>query len=323
MKKFALIIIATSAFWSCSADVEESEAAPVSVDVGAPGTSPATDGALNTVMDGPPAQGDIDAEPLGDRDATPRPPADSGPTDAAHDASRLPMQDAASPSLDAAPRPERPFSFFVTSLEAMQALSGSEDGFGGDLGGLEGADAICQTIADGVGVGHKEWRAFLSVVNGPDGGPVNAIDRIGEGPWYDANHRLVAENLAGLIQERPVGDPVSVNDLPNEFGQPLSLYGNAHDIPTGSNRRGELDDDDPEATCNDWTSAESIGQNRVMCGHSYPRRGGRRRGAQWIADHRLRGCTPGVNFIQNGRGEGDCIGCSGGYGGIYCFALSP
>src|SRR5687768_1620379 len=62
---------------------------------------------------------------------------------------------------DAAPLP--PFSFFVTSLETMRAQSGSVDGFGGDLGGLAGADAICQTAAANVGFGGKTWRAFLSV----------------------------------------------------------------------------------------------------------------------------------------------------------------
>src|SRR5690349_20801870 len=63
------------------------------------------------------------------------------------------------------------FSFFVTSLKAMQELSGSEDGFGGDLrfgetgagAGLRGADKICTTIAEQSLPGNaKTWRAFLS-----------------------------------------------------------------------------------------------------------------------------------------------------------------
>ena len=72
---------------------------------------------------------------------------------------------------------DEPFSFFVTSLEAMQLLSGSVDGFGGDLGGLAGADEICQTIAATVDGGHKTWRAFLSATSGPDGLPVHASER--------------------------------------------------------------------------------------------------------------------------------------------------
>ncbi|WP_395836294.1 hypothetical protein [Cystobacter fuscus] len=85
------------------------------------------------------------------------------------------------------------FSFFVTSLKAMQELSGNPSGFGGDLrygetgpgAGLRGADKLCATIAERSmpGAGKKPWRAFLSASAGEDGQPVNAIDRIGEGPW--------------------------------------------------------------------------------------------------------------------------------------------
>ncbi|MEZ4435219.1 MAG: hypothetical protein R3F65_22665 [bacterium] len=217
---------------------------------------------------------------------------------------------------------DRLFSFFVTSLQAMRTLSGSQDGFGGDLGGLEGADAICQIIAGGVGMGHKQWRAFLSATRGPDGQPVHAIERIGQGPWYDANGRLVSQNIQGLLQARPAGDPQTVNDLPDEFGVPLSTLGDSHDIMTGSNRQGRLNNNALASTCNDWTSANgNIGGNQLMAGHSWPR--SPRNGTQWISDHTLRGCAPGVNLIQNGGGVGNCVGCSGGYGAIYCFALTP
>lgn len=84
------------------------------------------------------------------------------------------------------------FSFFVTSFAALQRLAKSPDGFGGDLrygepDGLAGADKICREIAESSmpGAGSKTWRAFLSVTKGPDGMPVHAIDRIGNGPWYD------------------------------------------------------------------------------------------------------------------------------------------
>jgi hypothetical protein len=124
------------------------------------------------------------------------------------------------------------FSFFATSLEAMQQLSNSKSGFGGDLrfgeaDGLAGGDKICRTIAtDIVGdamtiAGQKTWRAFLSVTNGPSGGPVHARDRIGNGPWYDRTGRLLAANLNNLIQERPTGaDPAIRDDFPNEQGIP-------------------------------------------------------------------------------------------------------
>src|SRR5262245_57190421 len=96
---------------------------------------------------------------------------------------------AASPdaAIDAAvDAPAEKFSFFVTSLATMRLQANSQDGFGGDLGGLAGADAICQRAATDVGFGGKTWRAFLSTAHGgPGDGPVHAIDRVGAGPWYD------------------------------------------------------------------------------------------------------------------------------------------
>jgi hypothetical protein len=224
---------------------------------------------------------------------------------------------------------DRPFSFFVTSLEAMRRLSGSQDGYGGNFGGMEGADTICQTIAEGVGVGHKTWKAFLSATEGPGGGPVHAIERIGEGPWYDANERLVSENIQGLLQERPAGDPQTINDLPDENGVPISALGDAHDVVTASNREGRLNSENPASTCNDWTSdSGNVGGDLIMCGHSFPRMsrrpGGRNSGQQWLSDHNLRGCAPGVELRQTGGGQGEnFIGASGGYGALYCFALTP
>lgn len=230
------------------------------------------------------------------------------------------------------------FSFFVTSMDAMITLSGSPDGFGGDLGGLEGADGICQTIADGVGAGSKTWRAFLSATTGPDGGPVHAIDRIGDGPWYDAYGRLVSNDITGLLNERPDGNAQVVDDLPDENGVPISLIGDAHDVLTGSNTDGELFNPDPESTCNDWTSAEAIGGDILRCGHSFPREGGPGGGGpggggpggggggkHWLSDHKLPGCTPGIIIEQLGPAPdgSTCVGCAGGYGAIYCFALTP
>ena len=176
------------------------------------------------------------------------------------------------------------FSFFVTSLRAMQRLSGSQAGFGGDLrfgqpDGLTGADEICRQIAETSmpGSGAKGWRAFLSVTKGPDGQPVHAIDRVGEGPWYDRLGRLVAKNKADLVQTRPKGDPLIVNDLPNEDGVPNHAPDGQkvdnHDILTGSDAKGRLYSTDWSATCHDWTSkVGSDGQPRV--GHSWPRRFG-------------------------------------------------
>jgi hypothetical protein len=229
--------------------------------------------------------------------------------------------DASSAAVDVAPDGPLPlFSFFVTSLDTMRAQSGSEDGFGGNLGGLGGADAICQTAADNVGFGAKTWRAFLSVTDGGDGSPVHAIDRVGEGPWYDRNGRLIAENVVGLLNPRPDGDPQTVDDLPDEFGVPLSSLGDAHDILTASNMDGQLENSDPVSTCQDWTSAVGPGsQMSVRCGHSWPAMSGQ----HWIRAHPVGGCAPGVNLVQSGPPMDDTVGAGGGYGGIYCFALEP
>jgi hypothetical protein len=224
------------------------------------------------------------------------------------------------------------FSFFVTSMSALWKLSGSvpddlAGGFGGNFGGIAGADKICQDIADATGHGDKTWRAFLSATNDGTGSPVHAIERIGTGPWYDANGRLVATGISGLLSgSRPDGDAQSTADLPDECGVPLTALGDAHDVVTASNDQGRLDSTDPASTCNDWTANTGAvgsgggGLGPVMCGHSFPRAGGGGGGQNWRSDHGLRGCDKGANLLQNGAGEGTCIGCSGGYGALYCFA---
>jgi hypothetical protein len=227
------------------------------------------------------------------------------------------------------------FSVFVTSLEAMQELSGSSDGFGGDLRhggattGLEGADNICTAIAEKSmpGSGVKQWRAFLSTAaGGPDDGPVHAKDRIGAGPWYDRMGRLVAMNINDLLQERPEGaDAFIADNLPNEDGVPnrTSEDLDNHDIITATNEDGEYDDGD---TCQDWTYAPPLDDEGgpafggPLMGHSWPSNNS---GASWIAAHSVGGCAPSVNLEQTGGSQGNGIGSGGGYGGIYCFALTP
>jgi hypothetical protein len=232
------------------------------------------------------------------------------------------------------------FSFFVTSLKAMQRLSGSQAGFGGDLrfgqpDGLKGADEICRQIAETAmpGSGAKGWRAFLSVTKGPNGQPVHAIDRVGEGPWYDRLGRLVAKNKADLAHARPIGgDPRIVNDLPNEDGVPNHAPDGKnvdnHDILTGSDEQGNLYGTNWSATCHDWTSkVGSDGKPHV--GHSWPRRIGpgfpSSSAESWISVLDEAGCAPGVSLIEMGGPDpkNPTVGSGGGYGGIYCFALSP
>jgi len=244
------------------------------------------------------------------------------------------------------------FSFFVTSMNALWTIAGDpvsklDGGLGGDLGGVQGADNICQAIATAAGHGDKTWRAALCATKGgPGGGAIHAGDRIGKGPWYDANGRLVAKDPSGLVGvDRPAGDAKSTDDLPDECGVPLSVLGDAHDVATGCNKDMKLASTNMADTCNDWTTSDGKvgstggpkGHGNVQCGHSFPRKaggggggggkkppkggpGGGMGGANWISDHPLRGCGKGANLLQNGSGSGTCIGCTGGYGAIYCFA---
>ncbi|ATB41362.1 hypothetical protein CYFUS_006827 [Cystobacter fuscus] len=182
------------------------------------------------------------------------------------------------------------FSFFVTSLKAMQELSGNPSGFGGDLrygetgpgAGLRGADKICATIAERSmpGAGKKPWRAFLSASAGEDGQPVNAIDRIGEGPWYDRLGRLLAANKTDLANTRPLGgNAIIQNDFPNEDGipnhqpDPSQPAVDNHDILTGSSATGMFYS--ATSTCKDWTAAtgDKATEGRPRVGHSWPRSG--------------------------------------------------
>lgn len=231
------------------------------------------------------------------------------------------------------------FSFFVTSYHHMALLSGSEDGFGGDLryngaaSGLEGADAICQEIGRRVSFGHRTWKAYLSTST------VNAIDRIGAGPWYDFLGVKVADSPQELIS--------GANRQPGgccEEGtyDELGLF---HNGATDQNNDG-IDDDDHDTmtatnedgtyagfSCDDWTSTTATsagggggggpggggpgGGGGIMMGHSWPARSGE----HWATSHAGHQCAAGTNFIQDGAGDSATVGGGGGYGGIYCFAL--
>jgi hypothetical protein len=262
---------------------------------------------------------------------------DAAPTDAAPvDAAPTDAVAAACPTSE-----EQKFSFFLMSLKAIRRESGSADGFGGNLGGISGADAICQRVAETSSACQKGkvWRAFLSTTK------EHAIDRIGKGPWHDRLGRLVASTLDDLAQERPVGaHALIINDLPNEDGVPNRNpdgTGNVdnHQTLTGSGVDGKLyqpgDAGGPrwgtacgpdgetwtpeKATCWDWTSAEPAGCPRV--GHSWPRQGS---GLHWISVGNEGGCAAGVAIEERGGLDGTRrVGSAGGYGGFYCFAVTP
>jgi hypothetical protein len=225
------------------------------------------------------------------------------------------------------------FSFFVTSMEAMIRLSKSDKGFGGDLrygqaDGVSGADKICTEIAEFVvpGSGAKVWHAFLSAAKGPGGTPVNAIDRVGNGPWYDRKGRVFALTKADLLADRPKGiDPAIANDFPNENG-----LNNSHPVPgrtteddnhhflTGSKKDGTLEG---TATCDSWTTTVTTPVSRPRIGFSFV--AGDRR--NWIWGQVEGGCGAGINIKESGGSDpsNPIVGSGGGYGGIYCFAMQP
>jgi hypothetical protein len=261
------------------------------------------------------------------------------------------------------------FSFFVISYSALFDLAqkmGKPNGFGGDLtygetgqgAGLRGADKICTAVAERSmpGSGAKGWHAFLSTSY------ENAIERIGDGPWYDRNGRLFAMSIADLMMtdsERPVGiDATIADDFPNEDGvlnhdpDGTGEVDN-HDMLTGSNAMGEFyDPDETSRNCNDWTSTDTtIGRPRV--GHSwsrmmmgggmfpgggapppggFPGGGGDDHGVgadgsfnHWISSLDEAGCGPGASLMEMGAPQLDnpTVGSGGGYGGFYCFASMP
>jgi len=226
------------------------------------------------------------------------------------------------------------FSFFVTSMAGLQKLSKSQNGFGGDLrygtaDGLTGADKICTELAESSmpGSSAKQWHAFLSTTK------VNAKDRIGTGPWYDRLGRLVAQDMTGLLKERPDADPAIKQDLPNETGtpnhrpNPNAPEDDNHHTLTGSNGQGTLFS--ATATCKDWTSTsmnnattgDGVGRPKTGFSWSVQNR------TQWIDGQLEGGCGAGVTGVGSENGGSDpsnpIVGSGGGYGGFYCFALTP
>jgi hypothetical protein len=183
--------------------------------------------------------------------------------------------------------------FFITSV-------GSGDG--ANLGGLAGADAHCQKLAAAAGAGDRTWRAYLSGTE--NGKPVNARDRIGTGPWFNAKGVQVAANLEELHSEAAkTGKEGSLTEkgemVPGRGDKP-----NEHDILTGSQQDGTAFTGGEDLTCNNWTS-NSTGSAQV--GH-HDRQGGGANPTSWNSAHASKGCSQ-ENLIA-----------TGGAGYFYCFA---
>ena len=187
-------------------------------------------------------------------------------------------------------------TFFVTSTKNAT----------GNLGGLRGADNLCQSLATAAGAGNRVWHAYLSVARDLDNRPTNARDRIGSGPWVNAHGVVVAGDLSVLHARR--GDAAVFVDergqrIPGQWaGSPGPVE---HDILTGSSADGTLLSG---MTCNDWTSDSPSLAAQV--GHSDglgP--GGDPSGtfSSWNSSHANQSCA---NTAPRG-----------GSGRIYCFAM--
>ena len=188
-------------------------------------------------------------------------------------------------------------TFFVTSVGL---------GKGADLGGLAGADAQCQALATTIGAGGKTWKAYLSSTATAPGGPVNARDRIGKGPWQNVKGVVVAQSVDDL---HSANNKLSTANSLTERGNMISGVGyspNYHDLLTGTMPDGRAFPSNLNMTCSNWTSS-TFGS--AMVGHID------RNGTvitpfvkSWNAAHMSRSCS-----------QPDLI-ATGGNGLFYCFA---
>jgi hypothetical protein len=188
-------------------------------------------------------------------------------------------------------------TFFVTSTGM---------GKGADLGGLAGADAHCQKLAEAAGAGGHTWRAYLST-SAADGQPaVHARERIGKGPWQNAKGVVVASDVVQLHGDNNLNKETGLD----ERGMPVKGRGdkpNMHDILTGSQADGTAFAGAEDRTCGNWTSSTS---GAAMVGH-HDRVGLDDSAAarSWNTSHPSRG---GCSI--------EALASSGGAGLFYCFA---
>ena len=185
-------------------------------------------------------------------------------------------------------------SFFITS---------AGPGKGGNLGGLAGADQLCQLLGATAGEGTKTWRAYLST-QGP--GAVNARDRIGGGPWLNAKGLNVAKDLAELHGQNNINKQTALT----EKGEPVNGRGdtpNMHDVLTGSQPDGTAFPAGEDRTCGNWTKSGADGA--AMLGH-HDRMG-------------LKDDAPSKSWNSSHLSRGGCsqeaLRGTGGAGLFYCF----
>ena len=191
---------------------------------------------------------------------------------------------------------QKKMGFFVTSTGL---------GKGADLGGLAGADRHCRSLAQAAGAGKRTWRAYLSTSASGGAKAVNARDRIGRGPWYNAKGVLIARNVDQLHENNNLTKQTAIT----EKGAVVNGRGdkpNMHDMLTGSDPPGRAFPADMDTTCGNWTKS---GDGSAQVGH-HDRQGIREDVAMksWNHAHPSIGCSQ------------DALRRTGGNGLFYCFA---
>ncbi len=191
-----------------------------------------------------------------------------------------------------------PMTFFVSS-------AGS--GKGADLGGLAGADKICQSLAASAGAGNLTWRAYLSTSSFNGGTIVNARDRIGNGPWHNAKGALIARTVDELHGKN---SKVNKQTALTEKGALVNGRGdtpNTHDILTGSRPDGTAGAGNADTTCKNWTSSADDG-SALLGHHDVTGLNVDPPSLSWNSAHGSSGCSQAK------------LVTTGGSGLFYCFA---
>jgi hypothetical protein len=191
-------------------------------------------------------------------------------------------------------------TFFITS---------TGPGKGADLGGLEGADRYCQSLAQAVGAGDRTWRAYLSTQAVGGAQAVNARDRIGRGPWQNSQGVVIAKDVDELHGNNNLTKQTALN----EKGEMVNGRGdtpNRHDILTGSTPDGRAFPPGEDRTCGNWTKST---QGAAMVGH-HDRMGLNEEppAKSWNSSHPSRGPDGGCSQAD--------LRSTGGDGLLYCFA---
>lgn len=195
--------------------------------------------------------------------------------------------------------PSGPMGFFITSAGA---------GNGADLGGLAGADAHCQKLATAAGAGARTWRAYLSTGWTSTTPVVNARDRIGKGPWFNAKGALIASNVDQLHGANNLTKATALDEK-GELVKGRGDTPNMHDILTGSRVDGTAFSSNPgmpDMTCGEWKKS---GDGSAMTGH-HDRIGlaADAWSTSWNSSHNTVGCSQ------------QALAKTGGAGLFYCFA---